>query len=76
MKNFNMKEFLENLISHVTFKYNGHSCGVDPLSADNYTLWYGEKCMTATSVDEVMNKKFFDGKSLSEIESDMVDLEY
>lgn len=76
MTNFNIKEFLENLTGHIMFEYNGYSCGVDPLSADEYTIWYGEKSITARSIDEVMDGKFFDGKSLSEIESDIVDLEY
>lgn len=76
MTNFNIKEFLENLTGHIMFEYNGYSCGVDPLSTDDYTMWYGEKSITATSIDEVMNGKFFDGKSLSEIELDIVDLEY
>lgn len=76
MTNFNIKEFLENLTGHIMFEYNGYLCGVDPLFADNYTMWYGAKCITATSIDEVMNRKFFDGKSLSEIEADIVELEY
>ena len=76
MMNFNIKEFLSNLISHVTFEYNGHSCGVDPLASDNFDMWCGDNTMTAHSIDEVMTTKFFDDKSLEDILDDITDLEY
>lgn len=76
MTDFNMKNFLWNLTSHVMFEYNGYSCGVDPLAHDVYEMWYGDESMTAHSIDEVMNTKFFAGKSLSDILDDITDLEY
>lgn len=76
MTEFNMKEYLGNLTSHVMFEYNGYSCGVDPLARDNFDMWYGDESMTAHSIDEVMTTKFFDGKSLENILDDITDLEY
>lgn len=70
------KNYLAKLTSHVTFEFNGCSCGVDPLSRNRFEMWYGQKAMTANSIDEVMNVKFFDGKSLTDIWDDIVDLDY
>ena len=54
--------------SCATFDYNGEHCGVDPYSSCNYLMWYGqEKDYNAKSVEEVINYKLFDGKSIKEI---------
>lgn len=76
MTEFDIKEYLGNLTSHVMFEYNGYSCGVDPLAHDNFDMWYGDESMTAHSIDEVMTTKFFDGKSLEDILDDITELEY
>lgn len=76
MTYFNIKEYLGGLTSHVMFEYNGYSCGVDPLSLDKFDMWYGDKSMTAHSIEEVMETKFFDGESLKDIWNDITDLEY
>lgn len=39
-------------------------------------MWYGDKSMTAHSIEEVMDTKFFDGKSLEDIWDEITDLEY
>ncbi len=71
-----IKDYLETLASHITFDYNGKSCGVDPLSRTHYEIWYGEDDMVAKSLDEVMTIPFFDGKSLSDIAEEIVIDEY
>lgn len=76
MMDFNVKEYLGNLTSHITFEYDGKACGVDPLSLDKFDMWYGDKSMTAHSIEEVINTNFFDGKSLEDILDDITDLEY
>lgn len=38
-----IREYLDNLISHITFEYNGRSCGVDPLAHGDFDMWYGDK---------------------------------
>lgn len=62
-----MYTYLKGIVSHVFFEYQGKDCGVDPFSQRKYDVWYGEKEETMTSVEEVFNKPFFDGKSLTEI---------
>lgn len=67
---------LSKLTNHVTFTYNGYSCGIDPLSHNEFEIWYGEDERTLTSIDEVLNTKFFDGKSLTDIWNDITELDY
>ena len=74
MNTMEVKEYIENLTSHILFDYNGRSCGVDPLSLTSFDLWYGEKALNVDSVDKVMNTKFFDGKALSEIWENVTDV--
>lgn len=64
-----LKKEIQSLIKAIVFVYNGKDCGVDPFSANNIDVWYGDKAETMTSIDDVMNSKFFDGKSLAEISS-------
>lgn len=70
-----MKVYIEGIVSHVLFEYNGKNCGVDPFNAHYFDMWYGDTFMEAKSVDEVFSTPFFDGKSLSEIFPDVQDLE-
>ena len=57
----------DGLASHMTFKYNGKPCGVDPLSRDCFEMWYGESDAVAASLDEVLSIPLFGGKTLAEI---------
>lgn len=59
--------YLEGIVSDILFEYQGKDCGVDPLSRTEYDVWYGEKAETMTSVEDVFQKPFFDGKSLTDI---------
>lgn len=76
MRDFNIREYLGNLTSHVTFEYNGYSCGVDPLALDSFDMWYGDENITVDSIEAVMKTKFFNGKALEDILDDVTDLEY
>lgn len=67
MKITEMREQLEEIISHVTFTYNGNSCGIDPFSINEFNMWYGEKSEYIDSIENVFNVPFFDGKTLIEI---------
>ena len=71
-----IKNYLSQLTSHVLFDYNGYSCGIDPISQNEFNMWYGDNETTVKSIDEVMTSKFFDGKSLTEIWYDVTELEY
>lgn len=76
MTDFNVKKYLGGLTSYLMFEYNGYYCGIDPLSHDKFYMWYGNKTMIAHSIEEVMETKFFDEKSLEDIWDDITDLEY
>ena len=71
-----LKYRINSLIQHVVFDYKGIPCGVDPLSHHEFDVWYGDKAETMTSIDDVMNKPFFDGKSLTEIASEIENVEF
>lgn len=71
-----VKAYLSALTSHVTFEYNGFNCGIDPLGRNKFDMWYGKNYTMAFSIEDVMSKKFFDGKSLEEIWNDIVELDY
>ncbi len=71
-----IRNHLENLVGHVTFDYNGYSCGIDPLAIDKFEMWCGDNMTTLTSVEDVMDVKFFDGGSLADIWDDITDLDY
>ena len=62
-----LKQRIESLANHVLFDYNGKTCGVDPFNAHHFEMWYGDQDYDATSIDDIMNARLFDGKSLTEI---------
>ena len=76
MTNNEIREHLDNLIGAITFEYNGYSCGIDPISTDEFDMWYGDETITVISVDEVMETDFFDGKPLESILDDTTDFDY
>ena len=48
-----LKDHLTNLVGHVTFIYNGFSCGIDPLAKNLFEVWCGDDAFSVSSVDEV-----------------------
>lgn len=63
-----VKNRILEFCSHFTFEYDDKICGIDPYNFNEFDMWYGENVThTASSIDEVMNKPFFDGKSLTQI---------
>lgn len=71
-----VKDYLSNLTGHITFNYNEYSCGVDPLAQDSFDMWYGDNEISVNSIDEVLNTKFFDGKSLLDIWDNVTALDF
>ncbi len=41
-----MKQRIESLESHILFTYKGKECGIDPFSACNVDMWYGDSAIT------------------------------
>lgn len=71
-----LEKHLANLVGHVMFVYNGYSCGVDPLALDSFDVWCGDNEMTVGSIEEVLNDKLFNGKSLKDIWDDVTELDF
>lgn len=70
------KKHMDRLVGCVNFTYNGRPCGVDPLGRTQYDMWYGDNVITVNSVEDVLNVKFFDGKSLTEIWGEVIEVDY
>lgn len=70
-----LRDRINSLCTHILFDYNGKGCGVDPFSADNFDMWYGDEVMNAKSIDEVMQTSFFGGKALQDIVDEIENVE-
>lgn len=75
MKINELKDRIAEIVTQITFTYNGKSCGVDPMSSTEFDMWYGDDFVTVGSIEEVMNTKLFDNKSLTDIFDDIDDFE-
>lgn len=76
MKIAEATNYLASLTSHILFEYKGKACGVDPLSQNEFNIWYGSVGATVTSIDEVFSTKIYDDKSLTDIWDDITELEF
>lgn len=70
------KKHMSFLVGCVNFEYNGRDCGIDPLNHTEYDIWYGDDCITVKSIDELLEAKFFDGKTIVDIWDSVADLHY
>lgn len=75
MKINEIRDRIAEIVTQITFTYNGKNCGVDPMSSTEFDMWYGDELLTASSIEEVMSTKLFDDKSLADIVDDIEDLE-
>ena len=67
MNSKQLKKRINSMVSHLTFEYQGKSCGVDPLSLNHFDIWCADEFATLDSIEKVMNTPFFDGKPLKDI---------
>lgn len=70
-----IKDRINEKATALLFDYKGIAGGVDPLSDTHFDVWYGEELYVATSIDDVMSVKLFDGKSLTEIVDEIENVE-
>lgn len=75
MKINELKDRIAEIVTQITFTYNGKNCGVDPMSSTEFDMWCADEFVTVGSIEEVMNTKLFDDKSLADIVDDIDDLE-
>lgn len=68
-----VQDRIAEICSAVTWVYNNKPCGVDPYGSYKFVMWYGDVVEEFTTVEDVMNEPFFDGKTIEEIIPDMVD---
>lgn len=65
-----LKNSISQCISDFTFVYNGKKCGIEvevSKSKPIFTMWFGDRWIDLFDVEDVMKTPLFDGKSLSDI---------
>ena len=70
MKIEDLKDIIIQCVNDVLFSYNGKSCGITSEVHDyvpTFQMWYGDKTDEFSDINELINDKFFDGKSLSNL---------
>lgn len=75
MKINEIRDRIAEIVTQITFTYNGKNCGVDPMSSTECDMWCGDDFVTVGSIEEVMNIKLFDNKSLTDIVDNIEELE-
>ena len=71
MNGIDLREALLVEFWDIHFTFNGLPCGVEVEvhnSIPSLESWYGNKNKKYTKVDELIHDKFFDGKSLQELQ--------
>ena len=68
-----LRDEILSLTYDIQFVYKGVNCLIMPYSHKHFVLCYGEdKDKEYSNIDDVMNDKFFDGKSLSDISQEVI----
>ena len=65
-----LKEILSDCCNDITFMYKGVHSGITVTVHDyvpTYQVWYGNKMKEYGEIDNVINDKFYGGKSLNEL---------
>ena len=57
MKINEIRDRIAEIVTQITFTYNGKNCGVDPMSSTEFDMWCGDDFVTVGSIEEVMNIK-------------------
>lgn len=67
MNEYELKTLIESLVQDVTFEYDGKYACINPWNKHKFEVGFDDKCKTYDNIDDVMNDKFYDGKSLKDI---------
>lgn len=67
-----LKEVILSLTQDVTFKYDGEYACINPWNKKKIEVGYADEVKTYSNIDELMEDKFFHGKSLNEITEKIV----
>lgn len=66
-----LREEILSLTYDIQFVYKGVNGLIMPYSENDFMLCYGDDDKEYTNIDDVMNDKFFDGKSLNDISQEV-----
>ena len=75
MKINEIRDRIAEIVTQITFTNNGKNCGVDPMSSTEFDMCCGDDFVTVGSIEEVMNTKLFDNKSLTDNVDNIEELE-
>lgn len=74
MNCYSIKKLILSLLQDVVFEYDNKTCCINPWHEHKFELGYGDFIKDYSDIDELMNDKIFNGKSLCEI-SNIIDIE-
>ena len=70
MKIDDIRKAISECVNDVTFEYNGKKSGITPEVHDSvptFQVWHGSEIKEYDNIDDVMNDKFYSGKSISDL---------
>lgn len=62
-----LRDWIDSLTDDIEFQYKGVWGSICPFSRENISVSYGDKERTFSSVDELMDTPFVDGKPMKDI---------
>lgn len=70
MNNKELKNIISECCNDVLFTYNGKASGVTSTVANyvpTFQVWHGDDVKEYGDIDDVMNDKFYSGKSINDL---------
>lgn len=70
MSRTELKNIISECINDMIFTYNGKPSGVTATVKDyvpNFQAWHGDKVKEYSTIDQVMEDKFYSGKSIDDL---------
>lgn len=65
-----LKSIISDCCNDVLFSYNGIASGITSTVSNykpTFQVWHGDKTKEYNDIDDVMNDKFYSGKSLADL---------
>lgn len=70
MKLDDIKSIISDCLNDVLFEYNGKKSGITSEVHDSiptFQVWHGTEIKEYNSIDDVINDKFYSGKSIADL---------
>lgn len=71
-----LKDRLLDMVTHITFEYQGIDCGIDPLSPTHFDIWCGDDTITVDNITAVMDTPLFNGRALKDIAQEITIIDW